>query len=140
MNDIPPTGPASAPKKKLLLILGGALAVVLIAGLLIATLFSSGGGPTSVTESFLGAMRDGDRAKAASLTCADHDLNDAIAFPSDQGEISWKVTGEQVSGDTASVSLSVTLSVDGDSLTRDTTAKLVKQNGEWKICGLADNG
>lgn len=127
--------PPGAPKNKTLLVLGGALAGILVVGTLIGIL-SSSGGPSSTLDSFLEAVSRSDKETALSLVCAKHSSSSGLGLAPADGELSWDISDEQVMGDTAQVTLSLTLSRKGTTITRAALAELRKENGEWKVCDI----
>lgn len=133
---------AGRPKGRLFGLLGLAAAVVALGVVLYVFVFSSSGSPTDVVNDYFQALKDGDVATARDLTCAaaaddlgavDSEGGTSADLQQVFGEITWKVTGETVTGDRAVVVVDMTGM--GDDVTSGAPMDLIKEKGDWKVCG-----
>jgi hypothetical protein len=107
-------------------------------------------GPASVAEEFVYAQADKDCDKLVSLldSSSKDTLSKAQGPQGDPAEgcrqtmeaqtqaieiTDFKVIEENINGDTATVKFSISGNVDGQSMSEEDTANMVKENGEWKV-------
>ncbi|GAA3239383.1 hypothetical protein ACFO1B_09550 [Dactylosporangium siamense] len=102
--------------------------------------------PTEVVEAYLSevASEHPDAGKVEKYLCKEEaaklrkDLaNDTSSGSSRSTILEWHVTGETVSGSTASVYAQFTIKItsSGRTSTNNLTLTLVQEDGGWKICG-----
>ncbi|GLZ80034.1 hypothetical protein Afil01_48410 [Actinorhabdospora filicis] len=140
----PEEEPEQRPRGRLFGLLGLVAAVVALGVVLYVFVFSSSGSPTDVVDDYFQALKDGDVATARDLTCAaaaddlgavDPDGGASADLQQVFGDITWKVTGETVTGDRAVVT--VDMSGLGGDTTEGAPIDLIKEKGDWKVCGDA---
>lgn len=143
---IPPgTGGGNASQKRMILIVGGAIAAVLLLVIVFAVALG-GGGPEKTVEDFFGAVQDGDCDGVDLLSedfqdlggvsksdCEDQGGDDYFGNTDDECELEIRDVDED--GDKADVDYRVTGCDDSDNNER-ATAKLVKEDGDWRIDGF----
>jgi hypothetical protein len=91
-------------------------------------------GAKGALDKLLNAAKNHDLKTAQSLTCAP--LSDELMTSPLASATNWKIGDAHESGDTATVPFSATVS-GGE---KNYTASAQKQNGTWKICGVAEGG
>jgi hypothetical protein len=94
-------------------------------------------GPADVVNAWFSAGFSGDEAKLKSLTCAD--LRDDIHITSDDINMSnaptWTVKAVDIVNDTATVTVDVKWSENGQQQSDTIKLHMVKEGGNWKVCG-----
>lgn len=139
----PEERPERRPAGRFLGLLGLVAAVVALGVVLYVFVFGKSG-PSDVVDDYFQALKDGDVATARDLTCAaaaddlgavDPEGGASADLQQVFGDITWKVTGETVTGDRAVVT--VDMSGLGGDTTEGAPIDLVKEKGDWKICGDA---
>ncbi|MEV4512320.1 hypothetical protein AB0K00_25560 [Dactylosporangium sp. NPDC049525] len=149
----PPTGalpvPAAGGQR------GGKWALIIGGGVLALILVVVGGyftfqkvfvdTPTEVVQAFFkeATKAHPDPDELARYVCKDEvdemkeDFADTGDTSSRTSVVDWRVTGESISGDTASVFAEFTIkTAAGRSSTNNVTVKLVKEQGDWKVCAF----
>jgi len=94
-------------------------------------------GPADVVNAWFTAGFSGDEAKLKSLTCA-AERGDISIDESDNTVSSptWKVTAVNITNDTATVTVDITYTEDGQQHTDVVKLNMVKEGGDWKVCGV----
>jgi hypothetical protein len=145
----PPSGgfPGGEPPNKkspLPWILGGVGALVVIGGVILLIVLLGGGGtsdPESAANTALDYMKDGDVDGLISVTCEDFKGQLEKAKNAGAGDFSSGIPD----GTTAEVSnvkevdentAEATITVDRNGKKNDVKFKFVKEDDEWKFCGL----
>ncbi|GAA1519295.1 hypothetical protein GCM10009827_038260 [Dactylosporangium maewongense] len=149
----PPTGqfqPAGAGGQQS----GSGKWVLLIAGAFLALLVVVVGGwffvqrvlvdsPTDVTERYLDAVNDRDRAAVVDMVCSSERPkavrgNDYVDDDDDKTTIDWKILSETKGRNSAEVRARVTLHDPESDRTQSVniSVTLVKEDGDWMICGV----
>lgn len=98
--------------------------------------------PKKVLDQYLAAFKAGDEAKVKSLVCA-RDKSGAV-FHSDAERRSaatfeWTIGRERTHRAEAEVDFRLTRTAPTKS-TKDETALLVSEHGQWRVCGLRSRG
>jgi hypothetical protein len=92
-------------------------------------------GPERVTNQYFNALQDKDADKVRDLTCAAR--RGSLDLPDSNEElVSWEVTSTNESGDTATVLAHAVVSNDGEPQSGNVTITLVKEDGDWLVCGI----
>ena len=129
-----------------------AIAIALVLVTLLAACGGGGGSPTGVVKSFFGALAEFDIEKMKDLTCSDFrdEMEEAFGFAEmgdleeladlmkfDFSGLRYEVVSE--SGDEAIVRVHGDMKVEffgqEQSEPMDEEIPVVKEGGEWKICG-----
>jgi hypothetical protein len=126
----PGYGQPSIPRKPL--IIGGVLAVVIAVAVTLILVLSGSTGPTGVVNSWLTAAQDKNISRLRDLSC--ERARDEITSGAIPEIKSWDITNVSESGDTATVTLNITVTVDGETHTSPARLHLIKENGDWKVC------
>ena len=134
--------PAPGPRKHLGLIVGIVVVAVLvaIAGVVVATRFLAADTPRSAVEAWLGAIKDENIGKIRSLTCARYqsDVED-FQVPDDVTDFTWNITDvNEIDEDSATATVEVSFNEGGQPERESATFSMVKENGDWKVCGPAE--
>lgn len=91
-------------------------------------------GPERVTNQYFSAIQDKDAGKVRELTCAARRGN--LNLPDDDEElVSWEITDVSESGDKATVKAHAVVTDDGERESGSVTVTLVKEDGDWLVCG-----
>jgi hypothetical protein len=144
---VPAPIPGPAPKKSHVgLIIGIIAAVVVLCGALgsagIYLYERSVKSPATVVNAWFSAGFSGDEATLKNLTCAQ--LRDSVNIgPNDINQSnspSWKVTAVDTVGDSSTVTVDVTWTENGQQQSETIKLHMVKENGNWKVCGDASTG
>ena len=102
------------------------------------------GDPAKSVESYLKAKAEADGDKLASLACNDFEAQaaqDALSFRSVKAEVqdlSCKKSGTDGDATLVTCTGQITAEYDGETRSQDlseTTYRVVKEGGEWKVCG-----
>lgn len=134
-------------KRLCLIICAAVMAASLVAVMGCGGNGGSGASPSEVAEQFLKAQFDKDVDTAHELLSSQdkqqipkEDLEKMAAMMPEGYEYSFEVTGENISGDTATVNVSITAIIpeSEEPQTSDQSLNLVKEGGEWKISVLAN--
>jgi hypothetical protein len=111
------------------LIIGGALSVVIAVAVALILVLSGSSGPKGATNSWLAAAQAKDTAKLRDLTCSSQQIRyTADDIPDITG---WEISNVSEQGDTAVVTVTISLA---NSLGTPVHLRLVKENGNWKVC------
>jgi len=105
---------------------------------LIRTLGS--GSPEDVVNDYFSAYRDADFDKAMAATCAiDRENIDENEWRQEVGDIEqleWDVVSVDENGDEATVRTRVSVTFQGQTDTQTLPVPVVKEDGDWKVCGI----
>ncbi len=143
----PPPGqypvPAPAPKRRLGLIIGilAAVAVVLvaIAGVVVYTQLVADT-PRGAVNAWFDALKERDIDGVRALTCAEFASEVAeVDFSEAITTVSWDVTAvNEVNSDSATATIDISYTERGQTERETVTFSVVKENGDWKVCGPAE--
>ncbi|WP_433222245.1 hypothetical protein ACQP00_22945 [Dactylosporangium sp. CS-047395] len=143
----PNTGSTQKGLKGALIAIGALFAViVLVVGGYFAFQRVFTDSPSEVVSAYIDEARKDhpDRLKIADMLCrteADK-LRNQVAGDDDSDNdslVDWHVTGEKITGDTATVTTEYTVKTLGtQTKTSNLSLALVKEDREWKICSFAD--
>ncbi len=132
------------PRKTILIVAGAIVALLVVCGVIAVVIIGLGLGATqpaaTVGDSFMGALRDGNYAKAFELCSEDlqKELDSAASLETRIKDgnvevVDWHLTSRSVTNDQAELSGDVTFTGD-----RTGTVSLVAQKigSDWRIAGF----
>ena len=143
----PPPGqypvPAPAPKKRLGLIIGivAAVMVVLVAIAGVAVYMQLvADTPRGAVNAWFDALKERDIDSVRALTCAEYASEVAeVDFSEEITTVSWEVTAvNEVNSDSATATIDISYTERGQTERETVTFSVVKENGDWKVCGPAE--
>ena len=139
-----PGGSGGGKGGKMVALIGGGLALLMVLVVLALIFVIGGSSPTSATEDYFNAIKDGDCD--AFFDVASDDLQELAGDKDDceddpdeflEGNeldgCELEVTGEKIDGDKATVEFDVTDCDDGEQNDEGGELNLVEQDGDWKI-------
>jgi uncharacterized membrane protein len=144
----PPPGqypvPAPAPKKRLALIIGIVAAVVVvlvaIAGVVVYTQLVADT-PRGAVNAWFDALKERDIDGVRALTCAEFasEVEQSDLESEEITTVSWEVTAvNEVNNDLATATIDISYTERGQTERETVTFSVVKENGDWKVCGPAE--
>lgn len=139
MSQAEPSAPSPRALKWTLIGSGGFLALF-VAAVFVVRAIVGGGGPSDVTERYLDAVQDRDRAAVREVTCRSPDRSVSVGLSDNEEIVRWEVTGEQTRGQQAEVRVTITVSDEGETESGPVVVSLVRESGEWKVCAITAGG
>ncbi len=143
----PPPGqypvPAPPPRRNPALIIGIIVAVVVLLGAgagVLLYLRASADTPRTAVNAWFNALKDRNVDAARNLTCARYanDFNEVDLNDEEIRTVSWNITGMTESGDSAVATIDLSYSDNGTNRNETVKFSVVKEGGDWKVCGPAD--
>jgi hypothetical protein len=138
-------GPGSSPKKRLGLIIGISAAVVLVLiGVVGAVVYTrlTADTPRRAVDAWFGALKAGDVDEVRARTCTQfrNDINAQDLEDEEVSSVVWDITGlNQQTDNTATATIHITFTDNGEQRSETLDYAVVKEDGEWKVCGPAED-
>jgi hypothetical protein len=97
--------------------------------------------PSDVVTAYMEAVKDQDASEAISLMCASqrakaekNNADDDDLKTLSSSLVRYSIVDEKIDGNSATVNVSITARVSGREKTETVPMKLVKEDGDWKLC------
>jgi hypothetical protein len=134
--------PGPGPKKHLGLIVGIVAAVVLvaIAGVVVYTRLAADT-PRGAVNAWFDAVKDRNVNDLRALTCAQYAAEiEATDFDDEEvTSVTWNITAvNEIDDNSAIATIDLTYMDSGETERETVRFSVVKENGDWKVCGPAD--
>ena len=134
--------PVPAAKKRLWLIVGIVAAVVLIgiAGFAVYTRLAPGT-PRDAVNTWFEALKDRDINALRATTCTQYqdEVNDANLDDEEIRTVTWNITAiDDIDAESATATIEISFTENGDPQRETLHYSVVKENGDWKVCGPTD--
>ena len=120
-------------------VLGGAalVLILMVVGVVLLIRTVGSDSPRDVAEAYMEAVEDRDAGALRNLVCNEHKDDAAEDVPSGNNAlVSWEIVSDSESGDSATVKVRVTVRVSGETNTATLSLKMIKEDGEWRICDI----
>jgi hypothetical protein len=138
------SSPAGAGSRRRWILIGGALAALLLVVVVVVIVVSArGDSPTDVTERYLKAARERDRAGVQAVVCSgdSKDVDTLMGIVDDSDElVEWRMINETVTGESAQVRASITFANNGRTQAGTAVFTVRQEDGDWKVCAVRRAG
>jgi hypothetical protein len=139
--------PGPAPKKRLGLIIGIIAAVILlgiaglgIAGYVVYTRLASDT-PRDAVNAWFEALKDRDTNALRATTCAQYqdEVDEANLDDEEITTVTWNITAiDEINAESATATIEIDFTDNGEPRHETLHYSVVKENGDWKVCGPTD--